>query len=357
MFARKKTNRLPAQENRSKRRLAGQGALIGVRILLLAGLAATSLSPLLVDIDWRFDQIASFMGQCVLIAILLCAWQCVFQRWIWAVFFLLVGAFSFSWIAGVDRATSVALNEDADRIAVRLLAMNMYSGNQQTEEVMRFVEQQQVDLVIIVETNHEILDAMLQNEALSLRYPYRYHQRRSGAGQIIVFSMHPLLKNRSDQEHTSLVSSWGYRAGYMRIDGETVRLAAVHAISPRTQNSWRFGQIVFSRLGEHYQRLDDPVNSGDLSTIIAGDLNCAPTNLRSRMATEDLGLVRAKPLRIWDGTIPSVLPWFARLTIDDALVSPDIHVHEWRTLHIPGSDHRGVFMHLSIPRSTASGPE
>jgi endonuclease/exonuclease/phosphatase (EEP) superfamily protein YafD len=357
MRGRTKPNRSPARKKLTMRRLAGQIALVGVRTLLLASAALVAASPLLVGIDWRFDQIASFMGQCVLLTVLLGAWQCIFRRWIWAALFLLVAAFSFSWMVRVDRARFMTPDAGSDRIELRLLAMNMYSLNEQTEGVMGLIEAHQADLIILVETNDEILDAVLNDEPLASRYPYRYHQRRSGPGQIVVFSAHPLLKNRADQEHTSLASSWSYRAGYVRIEGETIRLAAVHALSPRSESSWQFGQTVFSRLGAHYQQVGDPIARGNTPTIIAGDLNGVPTNLRSRRATKELGLVRAKPLRVWDGTIPSVLPWFARIPIDDALVSPDIHVHAWRALHIPGSDHRGVLMHLSIPRSAASGPE
>lgn len=316
-------------------------------LLLLAGIVAAA-SPKLIDTDWRFDLVATLIAQCSLVVLALAIWQVLFRRWIWCALFSLTAAACFSWVLMVERAPFDAQAQAAGSPVLRVLQMNMFSRNDRTEEIFDTIRQHQPDVVVIVEASAAVLNGIGDQDDLLKRYPHRTAPEKTMPGQILVLSAHPLFGTSNNPLSPGLQASWGYRAGFMRIDDVILRFAAVHAPSPRTEMTWNFGQNTFDRLGAYYERLGNAMPGSTTPTLVVGDLNCSPTSARSLRITENLGLLRTKPLRRWDGTFPSGLPWFARTPIDGAMVSPGIIVHRWDTVRIEGSDHRGVLVELSV---------
>ena len=335
---------------RSGLRLVWAIAAIVVRSVTLGLVGVCAASPELIGLDWRFDIVASLIAQACFVGLLLCIWQAVFRRWIWCALFAVVTIAAFSWMARVDRAP--AAGADTAGTVVSVLAMNVHSRNERVEEVFELIDRTDADIVVIVESSWAIIRALPESAEVLERYPHRDGMDARSSGQIIVLSKHPMAHATDKNALPGLASSWGYRAGYIRLGGQIVRFGAVHAPSPRTRITWQYGQQTFTRLAQHFERLGPPMGSPEQPVIIAGDLNSPPTSLRSRKVTEELGLRRAKPLRVWSGTFPASLPWFARSSIDGLFVSPGISVRSWETVKIPGSDHRGVLSSLVVaPRS------
>jgi len=316
-------------------------------VLLLAGIVAAA-SPKLIDTDWRFDLVATLIAQCSLVIIGLALWQMLFRRWIWCALFSLTAAACFSWVLMVERAPFDPKAGSGGAPSLRVLQMNMFSRNDRTDEIFQVIRRHEPDVVVIVEASPALLDQIADQHDLLARFPYRTDPQSTMQGQIVVLSVHPLFGNPGDPLSPGLQASWGYRAGFMRIDDVVLRFAAVHAPSPRTEMTWNFGQNTFDRLGSHYERIGSPMREASSPTLVVGDLNCSPTSARSLRITEDLGLLRTKPMRRWDGTFPAGLPWFVRTPIDGAMVSPGVVVRRWETVRIEGSDHRGVLVELSI---------
>jgi len=336
-------------KGRSALRLAWRMGAFCFRVSLLLAIAVAALSPRLIDRDWRFDLVASLLAQFTLAGVALAAWQLVFRRWIWCALFLVASAGCYAWMLQVERSPFIgerALQQN--ELALRVLQINVYSGNRQPEGIIALIEEHAPDLVVILEAPLPLLSAIEARSDLLERYPYQAGLESRSPGQIVVLSSHPLQKRANSPTFDGLNRSWGFWAGFVNIDGHPVRVAGVHAPSPRTEFSWRTGKMTFDRIGQLFERLGSPLDEPSHPTMIVGDLNSAPTSTRSRMITDRFGLLRAKPLGIWDGTFHASVPWFARPAIDDSMLSPDIAVRSWRTVRIPGSDHRGVLLELSI---------
>lgn len=336
----------PQDRRRSAWRLIWTISAVALRVVLLATLAICAASPELIHLDWRFDIVASLLAQVCLVGCVVSIWQAAFGRWVWCAVFAVVTAAGFSWMLGVERAPTAG--SAATGTGVSILVMNVHSRNERDEAIFTVIEDADADLVVIVESSWKIIRTLPGHPPLLERYPYRDGVDANSSGQIIVLSKHPLTRSNDNGASPGLASSWGYRAGYVDLGGERIRFAAVHAPSPRTRATWGYGQHTFTRLAQHFERIGGPMGSQPEPIIVAGDLNSSPTGVRSRLVTENLGLRRAKPVRVWDGTYPASLPWFARSSIDGAFVSPGISVRSWTTVRIPGSDHRGVFVSLDI---------
>lgn len=319
---------------------------IGIRLCVLCGVAVVAWSPKLVDRDWRFDLVASLLAQFVLVAAAFALWQAVWRRWIWCVLFVLAGSGCLGWMMVVERSPR-ALAGGVDAAHLTVLQINMYSRNPDADGIFELIARYEPDVVVILETSPAMRRALAEGRA-PIRYTHHAGLDRASPGQIVVLSSFPLKQHIDGTGPLGLHRSWGYWAGYMMVAERPVRFAAVHAPSPRSETTWGYGKDTFRRIGALFERLGTPLGTGDMPTMLVGDLNAAPTSTRSLMITDDFGLVRAKPLRVWDGTYPSMLPWFARASIDDSMLSPDIAVRSWRTVRVPGSDHRGVLLELSI---------
>jgi endonuclease/exonuclease/phosphatase (EEP) superfamily protein YafD len=323
---------------------------VGCRVLLLVALVIAAMSPTLADRDWRFDLVASLLAQVTLAGLVLTGWQLAFRRWIWGSVFLIVSIAGGSWILRVERAEwATEMASAGDRRSIRLVAMNVHSHNQKADEIIRGTMQIDADVVVFVESSWELIRAVPQHEPLLERYPHRVGLGTDMSGQIIVLSKFAMSTRSDGTGAEGLASSWGYRSGFLDVAGTPIRFAAVHAPSPRTKATWGYGRMTFDRLATYFDRINSSIDDGDIPTVFAGDLNGTPTSSRSLHVSERYGLHRAKPLAAWDGTFPSALPWFARSSIDGAFVSTQVRVHGWRTVPLPGSDHRGVVLEISVP--------
>lgn len=350
----------PSRRRRTRKTLGVTWKIttVSVRAIVLVGLGIAACSPALVDQDWRFDLIASLLAQVTLAALVLGIWQAAFRRWVWATLFLITMATAGSWIIRVpraDRATGAtgATATDA-RISMRLLSMNVHSRNRSTEAILELIAATDADIVVMVESSWYLMKALSDSETITHRYPYRFGLESRNYGQIVVLSRYPGFDRPDEIATPDLANHWGFRAGYLDINGTMLRFAAVHAPSPRTETTWGYGISTFDRLATHFERMGSAVGASGIPSVLIGDLNCAPTNTRSKHVNETLGLRRAKPSSVCDGTYPSNLPWFARSSIDGAFVSEQVRVEHWKTVPIPGSDHRGIVVQISVPSANGS---
>jgi hypothetical protein len=126
-----------------------------------------------------------------------------------------------------------------------------------------------------------------------------------------------------------------------------VGFAHLHPQSPRSLSTWREGNHVVTEAVQLAR-----TEFAGLPTLLVGDLNAAPSGARS-MRLADSGFMRAKPLWTPTGTFPSWLVWPAQVAIDDVWVSREWRVISWETVRIPGSDHLGVCVSLSLDTGRA----
>jgi endonuclease/exonuclease/phosphatase (EEP) superfamily protein YafD len=214
---------------------------------------------------------------------------------------------------------------------LRLMSSNLYMGRADVKTVIRLVEEYEVEILNLVELTPEVA-ADLERAGLFEMLPHRVLRPAgtgTGAG---VASRYPLTE-------LTLVGPSSLAQPSVRVDlhGTGLEIVAVHPLPPtRSFRIWRNDMAAL------------PLPSGT-ARILAGDFNATRDHAAFRRLLragyvdagehQGAGLVATWPCRCFP------LP----VTLDHVLVDDRIGVLVYRTLTIPGSDHKALYAELAIP--------
>lgn len=214
---------------------------------------------------------------------------------------------------------------------LRLLHMNVFWPNSAFDGVIRKALESNADVISVQEVGPQWGCALA--DGLRARYPYAHMLPRTDAFGIAVFSRVPFLSARTmDVCGTPVIEA------VLDLPDRPVRLFAMHTTSPNSYGHFRARNAQLDRLAQH-------VVSSGMTTVLIGDLNTVTWDEAfSRFSTRS-GLAATTPAlhRTW----PSAGP-LAIIPLDHVLVSKDVAPEAIGTIHLPGSDHRGVIADLRI---------
>jgi endonuclease/exonuclease/phosphatase (EEP) superfamily protein YafD len=322
-----------------------------VSVGALAIVASASLAP---HAGWFADLIAALAAQWLMLGVVLCLTMAALRRWPQA---LVAAAVSASFVAVLlpGRATMSDPQSPAPpgfRV-ISVLQMNANTMNERAADVFRLIMEIDADIVSLLEAPTELVHQIRDSQEITRRYNPFYMAEGAKAAW-------PILLTRWEQRggpdwapgplwRTSPQGGEGFVMRVEHPEGPFFMLQT-HAVSPRSRGRWSTGNDLVARLAQRVRMDLEPLR---LPIILACDLNSPPSGWRSRRLVSDCSLRRAKPLRIPAGTFPSWLPWPLTIPIDDVFVSPGVTVRSWRSIAIPGSDHRGVIVELLVPGNGA----
>lgn len=222
--------------------------------------------------------------------------------------------------------------------SLRILLANVYAHNRKHEKIIKLIQRENPDILVLEEINQRWGDYLAQ----SLKdYPHREICSQDGFFGLAVFSKLPL----KEIERVSFVSE---RVPSIRCvfewEGHEIVLWATHPKSPRRRKNWK------SR-NKQLMELSKRVDEDRRPTIVAGDLNASPWCGWFR---ELLGkrLVSAAVTGDIRGTWPAFLPSLFRTGLDHVLVNSGFDVEQYRILEKIGSDHLPVLVCVSISLNT-----
>lgn len=219
-------------------------------------------------------------------------------------------------------------------VLARVYVANLWARNTEVEAIAASVAAADADVVVLIELGDaaaERLDEILADHPHRVVTPRV--ERASGAARLAIASRWPLTP--VDADRADGLAAVGAEAALP--DGTRLRLIGAHLTRP-----WPFQW-------EHAQawqaeRLAARIGETPVRTVVAGDFNAAHAGRPVRLLVEATGLRPAPAVR---GTWPAALPAPLRITIDQALVSPDLTVVR-RDLGRPtGSDHRPVIIEVA----------
>lgn len=250
---------------------------------------------------------------------------------------LVVQAVSVGWLMQRGRAA----RGDAGSGAIRVVQCNARTGGATPEAVLHLLRESGADVVALTEASGDVLDRLRLDPEMLLRYPHRDVPPWRLTNTRLILSVWPIepLLIRPDLPKDD--PRRGLRlVRVLHEDGPFVVLV-LHPRSPRTPARWREGNALIEVAIETVRELapGEPL-------VVLADLNATPTGARSRRLSAGLGVARCKPLFVFDGTYPAGAPAPLRAAIDDAWVSGQWRVGSWRTVPMPGSDHRAVEVDL-----------
>ena len=218
---------------------------------------------------------------------------------------------------------------------IKLLLANVYSGNEDTQELLDLIIAEKADIVFL----QEVTDRW-NRELSALRDPYLYSLNipRDDNFGIAALSRHPFASARVIEsppfKHPTLIVE-------LDIDGETVTFVTSHPAPP-------IGRFGFEGRNEQLADVAATMNAISGPRALIGDLNTTMWGHHYRVLIDQTGLVNA---RHGFGVIPSwptQLP-FAMIPIDQCLVSSDLTVLDIRTGPRIGSDHLPLIVELALP--------
>jgi endonuclease/exonuclease/phosphatase (EEP) superfamily protein YafD len=218
---------------------------------------------------------------------------------------------------------------------VTLLYANVNDRNPAPQALVEALLAADADILITSETPRVVAGA------LAAAHPYRLVTSNPGeAWRTAIWSRYPLTDGSLYLNNT--VAPTGAAATVELGGGLQLGLIGAHFSRPFE----RLHMIQAEALGSIAAGLARPL-------VIAGDFNAAPWSRVVARAAEVTGARVLGGYRVtWKGSYPTPLglvpePWGHQ--IDQILLSPGIGVAAVETLDLPGSDHLGVLVRVSLP--------
>lgn len=308
---------------------------------------------LVAGMERELDLAAQFGAQMCVGMVALAVWWAAWRAW-GRMGLALAGVT----IAGLGvlpgRAGGVsAARAERDGTLVRVLQINAFAQNARALDAFETIQGSGADVIAIYEAPSMMLEEMRRNGAFHETYRYFDLPALAGTGFPVLVSRWPMERiatgpDRARPEQGEHGRSW-------RVDRPNGSFVAsmLHPFSPRTDERWEAGNRVVRRAIAAKREFYDPMG---LPVVFVGDLNSTASGWRVRQLISKGDLRLAKPWWKVTGTWPAKNPAWARIAIDDALVSPGVRVASWSVLDAGGSDHAPVLMELAIPRvGTRSG--
>ena len=206
---------------------------------------------------------------------------------------------------------------------LKILAQNFYYENTNVDQFVTLVRDENPDIIIVVEAGEFWKTA---KEKLRADYPYLHLSHITGVHGIFIASRVP----GSFQE-----VPLGIQAGLVFTpDDLSYQVLAVHPEAP-INPSWAKGR------NAQFEEIARLTHTSNVPLIVMGDFNCTPWSPYFTKLLNESGLVDA---RLGFGLVPT---WQAHnplfwLPIDHALVSPELHVQNFKTTPAIDSDHFGI---------------
>ena len=220
--------------------------------------------------------------------------------------------------------------------SVRVLLLNTRTTNPKIVEIMSLIEHSGASIVVLIEPNADLARGLRDDARIRAIYPTIRMPSRGDPYQVSL-SVWPV------QDPADGWQAFDRGRGVV-FETEFGPLAFIqlHPHSPRTLTKWREGnQTVREALALAHGKF-----SG-IPLLLGADLNSSPGGSRSRRLARS-GFERAKPMWYASGTFPAWSFWPFQIAIDDVWASGEWSRRSWKTVSIPGSDHLGVSVELSL---------
>lgn len=258
------------------------------------------------------------------------------QKWRWFVLASLLAAIHFPGVCVWYLPAPDPPPGGGTQTKLSIVTANLMRANQEHGLFLDFIEEADPDVIFIQELN----DAWSRSlQALVETYSHYAMKPRPDNFGIAMFSRIPL-----DEIDIVYYGEASVPAVHARItlDGRSVSLLSYHALPPSSREYTAARDRQLEAIGDYVAAQEDLV-------IVAGDLNVTPWSPKYKSMIRESGLKNARRgygIKPTWSNIPSPI---ALLPLDHVLLSPDIAVSSFRVGPDINSDHRPLYVELSIP--------
>ena len=284
------------------------------------------------------ELVSNFRAQ-ILVVLVICTFGAVcFQRW-WTGILLVIATIWCS--IGVLSVYLQVEQPPAGDTKIRIMSHNVLSGNRSFTAVKKQIVEVDPDLLVIVEYDqswHEAMQPLIDDGT----FPYSVQAPRWHGFGIGIFSKLPLTNTQTDQLTADITDAPMVSAEFM-VGDQKLRLAGLHVFSPTT--AYRL-KLRNEQLADAAQVL----KQSDVPTIVMGDYNCVPWSPFLDDFLKQTGYRDSRVGFGYQGSWNARYRWPALIPIDQAFVSPEVHVHDRYIGESAGSDHYAVVIEVSISK-------
>jgi endonuclease/exonuclease/phosphatase (EEP) superfamily protein YafD len=254
----------------------------------------------------------------------------------WRTAALFAVAAILNWAVIIPYAWTGRLPAAEASATLRVLQLNVHTGNRQHGRARDFIREANADVVVL----EEVDDAWMADLAqLRAEYPHALHRARGDNFGIALFSRLPLEDAKLIDLGEADVPSV---SAVVRLDGRRIAILGTHPLPP---TSTEYAQLRDDQL----HALAQVARNRALPLILLGDLNTTVWSPHFRDLLRDGGLVDSARGFGWQTTWPAGL-WPLRIAIDHCLLSPDLRVTQ-RTIGRPvGSDHLPLLLEIAVTK-------
>ena len=219
----------------------------------------------------------------------------------------------------------VGEDETSGGVELKLLHANVLSSNTEYDRLIRLLDTEAPDLVMLQEVSPDWLVAL---DELRANYPYSYAEAREGNFGIALFSRVPL---RSVSHFDSPPFGYPTIVASLDIDGQVLHFIGTHPMIPVSGTFYDARNEQLAGVARLLGKQAEP-------KILVGDLNLSQWDINYKRLEQQGGVRNARKgfgiLPTW----PVFLP-FAMIPIDHVLVSETISVTGFYSGPRIGSDH------------------
>jgi endonuclease/exonuclease/phosphatase (EEP) superfamily protein YafD len=222
---------------------------------------------------------------------------------------------------------------------VHVMSLNMKFGGADPATVMKLAQQHRVDVLALQEYTPQA-DNSLSQQGLSTLLPYSIREPRPTAAGSAIYSRFPL------SDTGFIVGSNYFLQAYATVHvpgAQPILMRSVHPVAPATPGTtggWRATLLAEPDATPHgpVQMLVGDFNASLDHALLRRLIDTGYRDAASRLGD---GLVTTWP---YDGTL---LP---RVTLDHLLADPRIGISAFQATTVDGSDHRAIFVTITVPR-------
>ena len=281
---------------------------------------------------WLFELANHFRLQLAVAMLVLAVGLIWSPRRRWRLAFLLITAWAVWSVASIWIPTA---QPPAGQTTLRIMSANVLNVNLHFAEFEQLVADVDPDVLVVIEYTNR-WDARIPN--IKSRFTYSESSPRNHGFGIAVFSKQPL-----DHLHEFLLAERVDAPSFSfehTLDGRNLTITAVHTLSP-------LSYIRFVARNEQLRNLSSRIRATKGSQIVVGDFNSTTWSPYMRDFVTTSGLQDSRQGLGLQCSWPAFC-WPMMIAIDQAFVSPDVHIHRRWVERYVGSDHWPIVLDVSI---------
>ena len=275
---------------------------------------------------WPLDLATCFVWWYAAALPLFLSGALLLRRWLLSLLIAVSLAINAANLAPYILPMSAAAVEDSPRL--RVMTLNVLTANRAYDKVLRLVEQQDPDVLVLVEVDRRWIDAMAP---LRVRYPHHSERTRSDNFGVAIYSRLPSEDVTVRQLNPGATPSAVAR---VRWEGLSVTVIGAHPVPPMSAA----GAASRNNDLDSIERFAAGTDGG---VVVVGDLNITPWSPYFQDLLHGANLrdsAWGRGVRATWGTDRTGLV----IPIDHMLHTPDLVVVDRRIGPDVGSDHRAV---------------